>query len=144
MSIFDSLHINSSGLSLERLKLDVISTNIANVNTTRTEEGGPYLKKTVSFEESIKRTKTPGLNGSSKKSFGVRPTVIDADETAAIREYDPTHIDADENGYVTKPNVNMADEMVDMMLTMRTYEANATALEASKDMLKRALQISAD
>ena len=74
----------------------------------------------------------------------MRPTVIDSDETAVIREYDPTHIDADENGYVTKPNVNMADEMVDMMLTMRTYEANATALEASKDMLKRALQISAD
>lgn len=132
MTIYDSLHISSSGLSLERLKLDTISTNIANVNTTRTEEGGPYQKKAVMFEEALK----------NQKSFGVRATQILADDTE-VREYQPTHPDADAEGYVLLSNVNMADEMIDMMKTLRAYDANITALEAGKDMLKQALTISA-
>lgn len=142
MSIFDSMRINSSGLSLERLKLDTISSNIANVNTTRTEEGGPYQKKTVVFEESLMQ-KTSDLVGSiNQKSFGVRATGIEASDEIVI-EYNPTHPDADEFGYVTKSNVNMADEMVEMMNTIRTYEANVTATNASKNMLSKALEISA-
>lgn len=142
MSIFDSMRINSSGLSLERLKLDTISSNIANVNTTRTEEGGPYQKKTVVFEESLME-KTSDLAGSiNQKSFGVRATGIEASDEIVI-EYNPTHPDADEFGYVTKSNVNMADEMVEMMNTIRTYEANVTATNASKNMLSKALEISA-
>lgn len=142
MSIFDSMRINSSGLSLERLKLDTISSNIANVNTTRTEEGGPYQKKTVVFEESLMQ-KTSDLAGSiNQKSFGVRATGIEASDEVVI-EYNPTHPDADEFGYVTKSNVNMADEMVEMMNTIRTYEANVTATNASKNMLSKALEISA-
>lgn len=142
MSIFDSMRINSSGLSLERLKLDTISSNIANVNTTRTEEGGPYQKKTVVFEESLME-KTSDLNGSlSQKSFGVRATGIEADDEIVI-EYNPTHPDADEFGYVSKSNVDMADEMVEMMNTIRTYEANVTATNASKSLLSKALEISA-
>lgn len=142
MSIFDSMRINSSGLSLERLKLDTISSNIANVNTTRTEEGGPYQKKTVVFEESLMQ-KTSDLAGSiNQKSFGVRATGIEASDEIVI-EYNPTHPDADELGYVTKSNVNMADEMVEMMNTIRTYEANVTATNASKNMLSKALEISA-
>ncbi|MCI3028100.1 MAG: flagellar basal body rod protein FlgC [Desemzia incerta] len=142
MSIFDSMRINSSGLSLERLKLDTISSNIANVNTTRTEEGGPYQKKTVVFEESLMQ-KTSDLAGSiNQKSFGVRATGIEASDEIVI-EYNPTHPDADEFGYVTKSNVNMADEMVEMMNTIRTYEANVTATNASKNMLSKALEISA-
>lgn len=142
MSIFDSMRINSSGLSLERLKLDTISSNIANVNTTRTEEGGPYQKKTVVFEESLMQ-KTSDLAGSiNQKSFGVRATGIEASDEIVI-EYNPTHPDADEFGYVSKSNVNMADEMVEMMNTIRTYEANVTATNASKNMLSKALEISA-
>lgn len=142
MSIFDSMRINSSGLSLERLKLDTISSNIANVNTTRTEVGGPYQKKTVVFEESLMQ-KTSDLAGSiNQKSFGVRATGIEASDEIVI-EYNPTHPDADEFGYVTKSNVNMADEMVEMMNTIRTYEANVTATNASKNMLSKALEISA-
>ena len=142
MSIFDSMRINSSGLSLERLKLDTISSNIANVNTTRTEEGGPYQKKTVVFEESLMQ-KTSDLAGSiNEKSFGVRATGIESSDEIVI-EYNPTHPDADEFGYVSKSNVNMADEMVEMMNTIRTYEANVTATNASKNMLSKALEISA-
>lgn len=142
MSIFDSMRINSSGLSLERLKLDTISSNIANVNTTRTQEGGPYQKKTVVFEESLMQ-KTSDLAGSiNQKSFGVRATGIEASDEIVI-EYNPTHPDADEYGYVSKSNVNMADEMIEMMNTIRTYEANVTATNASKNMLSKALEISA-
>lgn len=142
MSIFDSMRINSSGLSLERLKLDTISSNIANVNTTRTEEGGPYQKKTVVFEESLMQ-KSSDLAGSiNQKSFGVRATGIESSDEIVI-EYNPTHPDADEFGYVSKSNVNMADEMVEMMNTIRTYEANVTATNASKNMLSKALEISA-
>lgn len=143
MSIFDSININTSGLSLERLKLDTISTNIANVNTTRTEDGGPYIKKTVTFEENVKQSQSALSTGNAQKSFGVKATGMEEDDSGLVREYNPESPDADENGYVTLPNVNMADEMVDMMTTLRTYEANATALEASKNMLKQALQISA-
>ena len=142
MSIFDSMRINSSGLSLERLKLDTISSNIANVNTTRTEEGGPYQKKTVVFEESLMQ-KTSDLAGSiNEKSFGVRATGIESSDEIVI-EYNPTHPDADEFGYVNKSNVNMADEMVEMMNTIRTYEANVTATNARKNRLSKGVEISA-
>ena len=141
MAVFDALHISSSGLSLERLKLDTISTNIANVNTTRTEEGGPYQRKTVVFQEALKNSSYQ-LNLNNQKSFGVRTTEIATDETV-VMTYDPSHPDANAEGYVASSNVNMADEMVNMMNTIRAYEANATALEAGKDMLKQALLISA-
>ena len=141
MAVFDALHISSSGLSLERLKLDTISTNIANVNTTRTEEGGPYQRKTIVFQEALKKSSNQ-LNLNNQKSFGVRTTEIATDDTV-VMTYDPSHPDANAEGYVASSNVNMADEMVNMMNTIRAYEANATALEAGKDMLKQALLISA-
>lgn len=142
MSIFDSMQINASGLSLERLKLDTISTNIANVNTTRTEDGeGPYLKKEVMFEESLKQVETSLAGQGTEKSFGVKPTEISENTEDIVMEYDPTHPDANEEGYVQQSNVNMADEMIDMMTTLRTYDANVTAMNASKEMLSKALQI---
>lgn len=141
MSVFDSMRINGSGLTLERLKLDTISTNIANVNTTRTAEGGPYRKKEVTFEENL-MSKKNGLGG-MEKSFGVKPTGIEESDEILLA-YDPLSPDADEDGYVQQSNVNMADEMVEMMNTLRTYEANTTALNASKSILKKALEISAN
>lgn len=142
MALFDSMHINASGLSLERLKLDTVSTNIANVNTTRTAEGGPYVKKEVVFEESLKKAGS-SLDGQlNTKSFGVKATEIRENKDDLVMEYNPTHPDANEEGFVQMPNVNMADEMIDMITAQRTYDANVTALNASKDMLKKALEIS--
>lgn len=139
MSIFNSMKINSSGLSLERLKMDVISTNMANVNTTRTEDGGPYLKKQVLFTESLVAAKdTIG----KKKSEGVKVVGI-RDNDEGLREvYDPDHPDSNEEGYVLFPNVNMVDEMISLINVQRTYEANVTALTTSKNILKKALEIS--
>lgn len=139
MGVFDSFNINTSGLTLERMKLDTISTNIANSNTTRTEEGGAYKRKTVTFQESLKKE----TNSNNYKSFGVRTTGIRQDEETQII-YQPDHPDSDENGYLEMPNVNLSDEMINMMNTLRTYEANATAFESSKTMLKKALEITKD
>lgn len=139
MSIFNGLQINASGLSLERMKLDVASTNIANVNTTRTAEGGPYKEKTVEFSENLRQAQ-----GTNKiTSAGVKVTNIAEDNTTKLT-YDPMNPDADANGYVEMPNVNMADEMVDMIQAMRTYEANVSSTEANKNILKKALEISKD
>lgn len=140
MSIFNSMQINASGLTLERLKLDTISSNIANVNTTRSEDGGPYKRKEVVFEEIIESTSEKAYK-SGKASFGVKASEIQQDETLR-RVYDPDHPDADEEGYVLMPNVNLIDEMVDLLIAQRTYEANATAMKASKGILNKALEIS--
>lgn len=142
MSVFSSMQINASGLSLERLKMDTISTNIANINTTRTEEGGPYRRKEVVFEENLKLIKNK-LNGQSeKRSMGVKVTgIVDDNENLKV-VYDPTHPDADEDGYLLMPNVNLVDEMIALINTQRTYEANVTALNTSKSILKKALEIS--
>lgn len=142
MGIFNSMQINTSGLNLERLKLDTISSNIANVNTTRTAEGGPYLRKEVTFEESMKRQESYLTGKVTNQSFGVRATGIAENEENTKLVYEPEHPDADENGYVTYPNVDMADEMIELMKTIRTYEANVTAMNASKAMLNKALEIS--
>jgi flagellar basal-body rod protein FlgC len=138
------MQINASGLNLERLKLDTISTNIANANTTRTEDGEAYRRKVVVFGEKLTR-ETNRLNGLAKiSSGGVRVEGIIEDNSDFRIEYNPEHPDADENGYVTLPNVNMADEMIDLIKTQRTYEANVTALNTSKSILKKALEISKD
>ncbi|KRL37563.1 flagellar basal-body rod protein FlgC [Liquorilactobacillus uvarum DSM 19971] len=147
MSIFNGLAINTSGLALERLKLDTISTNIANVNTTRTAEGGPYKRKSVEFSENLKNAQETDSTGTQLKgtpqSYGVKVTGIQTDNTEKT-SYDPSNPDADQNGYVQTSNVNMADEMVDMIQAMRTYEANTSAAEMNKTMLKKALEISKD
>ena len=142
MSVFNGLEINASGLALERLKLDTISTNIANVNTTRTAEGGPYKSKTVQFSESLKNAQSAGdTSQGSQMSYGVKVTGISQDTTDKV-EYDPTNADADQNGYVHMSNVNLSDQMVNMLQAMRTYEANTSAAESNKDILKKALEIS--
>lgn len=144
MSIFTGLNINASGLALERLKLDTISTNIANVNTHQTEDGEAYRRKTIDFSESLKnvQAKQPG-RPTEKMSFGVKVNQIREDETENL-SYDPTNPNADENGYIALSNVNTADEMVAMIEALRTYEANASSLEANKLILRKALEISKD
>lgn len=142
MTIFKSMQINASGLTLERLKLDTASTNITNVNTTRTEDGTPYRKKIVDFRENLQKEQLKIGEFSKTESLGVIPVGIIEDQSDLRIEYNPGHPDADENGYVTFSNVNMVDEMIDLIKAQRTYEANVTALNASKSMLKKALEIS--
>jgi flagellar basal-body rod protein FlgC len=142
MSVFNSMKINASGLTLERLKLDTISSNIANVNTTRTEDGGPYQRKEVVFSEMVEKEFNKATKKMESRSAGVKVTAIAEDPENLKRVYDPTHPDADGEGYVLMPNVNLLDEMVSLMEAQRTYEANATALKASKAMLNKAIEIS--
>lgn len=144
MTVFKSMQINATGLNLERLKLDTISTNIANANTTRTENGEAYRRKVVVFRERLSAETDRQSGLASVRSEGVNVVGIAEDQSDFRLEYSPEHPDADENGYVRLPNVNMVDEMIDLIRTQRTYEANVTALNTSKSILKKALEISKD
>ena len=145
MALFTGMNINASGMSAERLRLDVISENIANANTTRTKEGGPYVRKNVIFTEKVSTADSFGevLNRTiSGIGNGVKVTAITKDtDTDMNLVYEPSHPDADENGYVLYPNVNIVTEMTDLIDASRAFEANATAFEASKTVASRGLSI---
>lgn len=137
MSVFQAMNISATGLTAERLRMDVVAGNIANANTTRTEDGGAYRRKVAVFEEYISQAK-----GSSKRKVGgvlAQEIVEDPSEMELV--YNPTHPDADENGYVEMPNVDLLTEMTDLMVATRSYEANVTAMNASKGMYVKALEI---
>ena len=139
MSLFQSFDINASGI-----RSDIISENMANVNTTSTENGTPYRRKIVTFQEKTNTTFREMLENSRNRYIGkgVRVTRVTEDyETDFKMDYDPANPDADENGYVTYPNINIVTEMTNMIDASRAYEANATAFEASKAMAQRGLQI---
>ena len=146
MALFNSLVISASGLTAERLRMDVISNNIANVNTTRTENGGPYKRQRVIFEPRGEKMQFlfPAMFDKTKRMSqfgGVRVTEIVDDPTPPKLVYDPGHPDADANGYVSMPNVNIVKEMVDMISAQRAYEANVTAVNSAKQMAARALDM---
>lgn len=145
MALFTGMNINASGMSAERLRLDVVSENIANANTTRTKEGGPYVRKNVIFTEKVSTADSFGevLNRTiSGIGNGVKVTAITKDtDTDMNLVYEPSHPDADENGYVLYPNVNIVTEMTDLIDASRAFEANATAFEASKNVASRGLSI---
>lgn len=144
MSFFGALDTSATALTAQRLRMDVISQNMANVDTTRTEDGTPYKRKTVVFEEIGERSSfATYLNSAmnSKAGYGVRVSEIAEDDTPGAMEYDPTHPDADENGYVTKPNVNIVEEMVNMISANRSYQANITAISTTKAMINKTLEI---
>lgn len=146
MSMFSSFDINASGLTAQRYRMDVISENVANANTTRTEDGTPYRRKVVVFEE--KGTQTPfhkvlgNITASKYSGQGVKVANLTHDyENEMKMVYDPAHPDADENGYVTYPNVNIVTEMTDLIDASRAYEANATAFNASKSIASQGIQL---
>lgn len=144
MGYFSSLNIGATGLTAQRLRMDTISQNIANVNTTRTENGTPYRRKVVVFEEKSPDTSfSEYLNDSSKKlvGTGVRVAKVVEDRTAFKKVYDPGHPDADEAGYVEMPNVDILTEMINMISATRSYEANVTSINTTKSMAMKALQI---
>lgn len=145
MSVFSSFSITASGLTSERFRMDTISQNVANANTTRTEDGTPYRRKIVTFQE---RGKDVPFNAvlarrrSGEVGNGVRVDGVYEDEVTPMNMvYDPAHPDADENGYVTYPNVNIITEMTNLIDSSRAYEANTTAFTAGKSIAMKGLEI---
>jgi len=143
MSVYSGMNISASGMTAQRLRLDIISQNIANVNTTRDENGNPYRRKTVVFAE---KDMTPFgdilLRTAGKVGNGVKVTRIVEDTHTELRKvYDPSHPDADDEGYVSYPNVNIVQEMTDLIDATRAYEANITAFNATKSMAMKGLEI---
>jgi len=142
VGMFDAIDAAASGLTAERLRMDVISNNIANVNTTRTAEGGPYRRQVVVFApragvSAFGQVLAQRLEAGS----GVRVVGIVKDNAPLKMVYDPSHPDANKDGYVAMPNVNIVAEMVDMITATRAYEANVTAVNAAKTMAMKALEI---
>ncbi|MHC1724195.1 MAG: flagellar basal body rod protein FlgC [Aminipila sp.] len=154
MSFLSSMNISASALTAQRQRLDIISENVSNIDTTRTEAGGPYRRKMVVFEDkvgdlSFKDSLNNAIierdaNGKLVKrdySPGVRVSSIVEDQSDFKTEYNPDHPDADANGYVRLPNVNMLEETIDSMSATRSYQANVTVLNAVKLMAQKALDI---
>ena len=161
--IFRAIEISASGLSAQRQKMNIVSENIANAQTTRTAAGGPYKRQRVQFKENpdhapfgkvlnravlgLRRTKSGHMINPARATSqrdNVSPvkakTFVDPNQ-APRRVFDPAHPDADAEGYVAMPDVNIVTEMVDMMIASRSYEANITAIESAKKMAQRALDI---
>ncbi|MEI7640429.1 MAG: flagellar basal body rod protein FlgC [bacterium] len=146
MGVFNSFAISASGLTAERLRMDAISNNIANVNTTRTPDGGPYKRQRVIFEPRGDQMQAmfPYIFDKNKKLAqfqGVKVTGISEDPTPPRLVFDPGHPDANKDGYVAMPNVNIVKEMVDMISATRAYEANVTSINSAKTMAAKALEI---
>lgn len=148
MAFLSSLNINASALTASRLRMDVISENIANATTTRTENGGPYRRKMVVYEpasnddsNSFESMFNKSMNGASYQPQGVKVTGIVEDQTPFTLKYDPSDPDANAQGYVQMPNVDPIKETIDMMSVTRAYDSNLTALNAIKTMASKALEI---
>ena len=146
--LFNSLNISASGLTAQSLRMDTISQNIANVNTTRDQNGNPYRRKTVVFAEKGTNAfeyalQQQGLKRASQlNGQGVKVTAIVEDHVTSMKlVYDPSHPDANEDGYVYLPNVNTVTEMTNLIDATRSYEANVTAFNATKNMLLKGLEL---
>ena len=145
MSFLNALNISASGMTAERMRLDIAAENIANINTTRTENGGPYRRKMVVFEpiedNSFASAFRSELSRQSSNGGGVRVAQIVEDPSDFRMVYNPEHPDADENGYVQMPNVDLLKETFDSMAASRAYDANLTAFNTIKTMASKALEI---
>ena len=150
MSFFGALDISASGLSAERMRMDVVAENLANAQTTRGPDGGPYRRKEVVLATAQGegfRTALAGAVGSvpgqraSQQPGGVQVAGIVEDQGAPRRIYDPGHPDADADGYVAMPNVNPVTEMVDLISASRAYEANVTAMQTAKTMFTKTFEL---
>lgn len=143
MDFMTGMRISGSGLASQRMRMNTISSNIANINTTRTPEGGPYRKKEVIFE-ALPDSRNFGeilTDPRDENLQRVQVTDIWIDRSAPQMKYEPDHVDANEDGYVAYPNINLMEEMTNMIQATRAYEANVSALKATKDMALTALEI---
>ncbi|HUA20625.1 MAG TPA: flagellar basal body rod protein FlgC [Bryobacteraceae bacterium] len=143
MSLFSTLSVSASGMSAQRTRAELLVENLANAETTRTPEGGPYRRKDVAFSEddsvgSFSSEFDSALGGNVS---GVTVSDTIEDSSPPERRYQPGHPDADKNGYVEYPNVNPAEDMVDLMGASRSYEANVAAISAVKDMIQKSLDL---
>ena len=143
MDFFDALHTSSTGLSAQRLRMNLISGNLANINTTRSEQGGPYRRKEPVFAAESQSPSFAEVLSSLQVQNLPQVKVVDIieDPSPAIMKYDPNHPDADEKGYVAMPNINLMEEMVNLISATRSYEANVSAIKAAKEMALKALEI---
>ena len=145
MGMFTAFDISATGMTAERYRMDIISQNVANANTTRTEDGTPYRRKIVVFEEKNGKTTFNHVLKKERDRYsgdGVKVTgVYEDNKTEMKMVYDPSHPDADENGYVTYPNVDTVTEMTNLIDASRAYRANATAFEASKNIATTGLNM---
>ncbi|MEZ4636126.1 MAG: flagellar basal body rod protein FlgC [Caldilineaceae bacterium] len=147
MSIFNTMRLSGYGMTAERLRMDVISNNIANSQTTRTADGGAYQRKQVVLQahESnrlpVSRFQQSTQLAGSDDLHGVKVVSIVNNDENMVRVYEPTHPDADEEGFVEYPNVDITTEMVDLMAASKAYQANVTVVQTVKSMAQSALQI---
>jgi flagellar basal-body rod protein FlgC len=145
MSLFGGLEISASALTAQRLRMNVTAENLANAQTTRGADGQPYRRKEVVLQQVAQggfgAQLTAAMGGGRGRPGGVEVAGINEDQTAGKRIYDPSHPDADEQGYVMMPNVDTVTEMVDLIDAQRAYEANVTAMQASKQMFAKTLEI---
>ncbi|RJQ45397.1 MAG: flagellar basal body rod protein FlgC [Nitrospiraceae bacterium] len=131
----DIFKVSATALEAQRIRMNTIASNMANAQTTKTEHGGPYVRKDVVF------TTMPVSSDPSEKLDGVRVREIVEDKKPPVTIYDPGHPDADENGFVSMPHINVIEEMVNMMMALRAYEANVKAFNISKGMFQKALEL---
>lgn len=144
--LFTQIDASASGMTAEQFRMDVIANNVANVNTTRTEQGGPYQRQMVIFSprEPQLRCEFPFIGAVWPMKYtgrGVKVEAVIKDPSPLRKEYRPEHPDADKDGYVLFPNVNVVTEMVNMISATRSYEANVSAMRSAKQMMLRALDI---
>ncbi len=141
MNFFSAMEIISSGLTAERVRMNVTASNLANAETTRTKAGGPYRRRDPVFE-ATNLQKTGGFQSQLEQAVkGVAVTEVVEDTAPPRRIFDPGHPDAREDGYVELPNINMVEEMVNMMMAARSYEAGVSAMQSVVDMAQRALSL---
>lgn len=143
MDFSTGMRVSASGLTAQRLRMNTISSNIANVNTTRTPEGGPYRRKDVVFE-AMPDARNFGeilTSAPDQRTQRVQVTDVLVDRKAPMLKYEPDHPDANDDGYVAYPNINLMEEMTNMIQATRSYEANVSAMQATKDMAMTALEI---
>lgn len=149
MSLFNLLSVSASGMSAQRRRAEVLVENLANAETTRTPEGGPYRRKDVIFESAaaegpfsaVFASQLRGTPGNGQTMEGVRVAEVVQDQREPEKRYQPGHPDADKHGYVAYPHLNPAEEMVDLMSASRGYQSNVAAMAAAKDMIQKTLDI---
>jgi len=146
MDLFKMFSISGAAMAAQRSRLSVITGNMANAETTRTPEGGPYRRRDVIFQAAPLRTEFSDLMADNSGENSAEPISV---EVAGIRQsnrapkqiFDPTHPDADARGYVSMPDINVMEEMVDLLSAVRSYEANLTAFNATKSLVRRLLDL---
>jgi flagellar basal-body rod protein FlgC len=155
MNLFGVMDVSGSALEAERLRAEVVASNMANANTTRTPQGGPYKRQEVVFESAAPDqgvfanhllSQAPdesgfGSNSGDGSIGGVKIAAVVTDDSPGMRRYDPGHPDADKNGYVTYPDINPLTEMVDLMSATRAYDLNSSAVQATKSMIDSSIDI---